>query len=72
MDFIAAIEKAVGKKAKKNFVGHQLGDAEKTHADSSLLRDLTGHQSFSNLDQGVEDFVKWYKSYYSENIQIGK
>ncbi len=68
MDFIAAIEKAIGKKAKKNFVGHQLGDAEKTYADSSLLRNLTGHQSFSNLERGVEAFVKWYKSYYSENI----
>jgi UDP-glucuronate 4-epimerase len=64
MDFIAAIEKAVGRDAKKIFLPLQPGDIVKTFADvDDLVRDV-GFKPTTPIDEGIARFVDWYRSYY--------
>jgi UDP-glucuronate 4-epimerase len=63
-DFIAAIEKATGKAAKKNLLPMQPGDVPATCADvGDLMRD-TGFKPSTSVEAGVEAFVRWYREYY--------
>jgi UDP-glucuronate 4-epimerase len=64
LDFIGAIEKALGKKAKLELVPQQPGDVEETYADVEALQAATGYQPSTPLDVGVERFVAWYRDYY--------
>ncbi len=64
MEFITAIEKAIGKEAVKQFEDMQPGDVPATWADVSLLHDLTGHRPETGIDDGVARFVNWYRDYY--------
>lgn len=63
-DFIDAIERSVGLKAKRNLVPMQAGDVPETWAETSLLRELTGYTPSTELDVGVDRFVNWFRSYY--------
>lgn len=63
MDYIAAVEKYAGKKAKKKMLPMQPGDMSSTVADIRKLRKL-GWQPTMRIEQGVENFVEWYKEYY--------
>ncbi|MEM6482860.1 MAG: NAD-dependent epimerase/dehydratase family protein, partial [Pseudomonadota bacterium] len=64
MAFIAALEKTLGRKAKKNMMEMQPGDVPATWADASLLRILTGYAPQTDLETGVARFVDWYRDYY--------
>ncbi len=64
LNFIEAIEKAVGKKAVKNLMPIQPGDVLATWANTSLLERLTGYKPRTNLLEGTEKFVSWYRDYY--------
>jgi UDP-glucuronate 4-epimerase len=64
MDFIAAIERAVGKKAVMNFLPMQPGDVPETVADIEKLRRL-GYEPATNIDSGIPRFVAWFRSYYN-------
>ena len=64
IDFIEAIEKVTGIKARKNLVPMQAGDVQATWANSSLLKNLTGYSPNTDIIQGVENFVNWYRNYY--------
>ncbi len=65
MDFIGAIEKALGKEAKKNFLPLQAGDVPETYADvEDLVRDV-GFAPRTSIQHGISEFVEWYKQYYS-------
>lgn len=64
MDFIDAIEQAIGKKAKKNFLDMQQGDVPATWADALLLTKLTGYKPETDVREGVREFVSWYRDYY--------
>lgn len=60
MDFIEAIEKAVGKKAVKNFLPMQQGDVYRTFADvDDLIKDVN-FKPDTNIEDGIARFVKWY------------
>jgi UDP-glucuronate 4-epimerase len=61
-DFIAAIELALGKKARSNMMPMQPGDVAATWADPSLLRALTGYVPATRLEDGVRAFVDWHRS----------
>ncbi|MHC4987652.1 MAG: NAD-dependent epimerase [Planctomycetota bacterium] len=64
MDFIEAIEKALGKKAQKNMLPIQPGDVPATWADvSDLVEDLK-YQPNTPIQVGVERFIAWYKEFY--------
>ena len=64
MDYISAIEKALGKKAKKNFLPVQQGEVLETASDIQSLENWIGFEPKTSVVQGVENFVKWYLSYY--------
>ncbi len=64
MDFIAAIEKATGKEAKKTFLPQQPGDVGKTYADIDDLSRDVGFRPSTSIDEGIARFVAWYRSYY--------
>lgn len=63
LDFIETIERHVGRKAGKIFRPMQMGDVRDTHADSRLLKALTGFQPETTVDSGVREFVDWYREY---------
>ena len=64
MDFIEAIEAAVGKPAEKIFMEMQPGDVQATWADTTLLEQLTGYKPEMDIRTGVQNFVDWYRDYY--------
>jgi UDP-glucuronate 4-epimerase len=64
MDFIEAIEAALGKKAQKSFLPLQDGDVPATFADVSELQTWTGFTPGTPVVQGVGRFVDWYRGYY--------
>lgn len=64
LDFIAAIESAVGKPAIRNLMPMQPGDVPATWADTTLLRQLTGYTPETPVTQGVAAYVDWFRSYY--------
>jgi len=64
MDFIGAIEKALGIEAKKNFLPLQDGDVPATFANvEDLVRDV-GYKPNTQIEEGVAGFVAWYLDYY--------
>lgn len=65
LDFISAIEDALGQKAQKNLLPMQPGDVAKTFADVSHLQNVTQYAPKTDIRNGVKNFVDWYKSYYS-------
>jgi UDP-glucuronate 4-epimerase len=65
LDFIEAIEKNIGRKAVRNYMPMQVGDVPSTWANTDLLRELTGHQPSTPFKEGVAEFVRWYREYYS-------
>ncbi|MCW8193267.1 NAD-dependent epimerase [Proteobacteria bacterium 005FR1] len=64
MDFIEAIEKAVGKEAIKNMMEMQPGDVPSTCADVSALETDLGFKPNTPVDVGIQRFVDWYREYY--------
>ena len=65
LDFIEAIEDALGKKAQRNMLPLQAGDVEKTWADvAGLINDLD-YKPSKDICYGVDEFMKWYKKYYN-------
>lgn len=64
MEFIAAIEECLGKKAEKNYMPMQAGDVPATYADvDDLVRDV-GFKPSTPIREGVKKFVSWYRDYY--------
>jgi UDP-glucuronate 4-epimerase len=64
MDFVAALERATGRVAAKNFLPMQPGDVAATYADvGDLIRDA-GFAPNTPLADGIERFVAWYRDYY--------
>ncbi|MDQ7989792.1 MAG: NAD-dependent epimerase [Candidatus Dactylopiibacterium sp.] len=64
MDFIAALEAALGKTAEKEFLPMQAGDVPVTSSDVSALTAWTGFTPGTPLAEGVERFVEWYREYH--------
>jgi UDP-glucuronate 4-epimerase len=63
LDFIAAIERCLGKGARKNFLPLQPGDVPETVADISKIRAL-GFSPTTDIVEGVGKFIEWYREYY--------
>ena len=64
MHFIETIENALGKKAIKNMMGMQAGDVKVTSADTSELNQWVNFKPNTSIEEGVKQFVDWYKNYY--------
>lgn len=64
MDFISALESALGKKAILNFQPMQPGDVLRTEADVSALRELIGYSPSTSIEAGLAKWADWYKTYH--------
>lgn len=60
MSYIEALEKAIGKTAKKNFMDIQAGDVPATHADVSKLEEYLNFRPQTSVEEGIKRFVDWY------------
>jgi len=68
MDFIEALEKKIGKVAKKNMLPIQAGDVPSTYADvSELIQDL-GYKPQTSIEEGISAFVDWYVDFFKVNL----
>ncbi len=66
LDFIEAIETAIGRKAIRNYMEIQPGDVPATWASAELLKNLTGYQPTTDIRDGITKFVAWYREYYGK------
>ncbi|HBM8607052.1 TPA: NAD-dependent epimerase [Escherichia coli] len=67
MDYINALEQALGLEAKKNMMPIQPGDVFNTSAETQALYKTIGFKPETPVQQGVKNFVDWYKEYYQYN-----
>ncbi|GIX22189.1 MAG: hypothetical protein KatS3mg121_0972 [Gammaproteobacteria bacterium] len=64
MDYIHAIERALGKRAEIEYLPLQPGDVPHTHADVTELAEAVGYRPATPVEEGVARFVLWYREYY--------
>jgi len=65
MNYIEALERALGILATKEFLPMQLGDVPATAADTTALEAWTGFKPNTPIQEGVTRFVAWYRDYYN-------
>ena len=65
MDYIQALEKALGKQAKLDLLPMQDGDVPATEADVTALESDFGYRPKVKVEEGIQRFVDWYRSYYT-------
>ena len=68
IDFIETLENALGKKAIKELLPIQPGDVSDTYADINDLEEKFGYKPSVSIEQGIANFVSWYKKYNLEKI----
>lgn len=66
MDYIRALEDALGIEATKNMLPLQPGDVLETSADTKALYDVIGFKPQTTVKDGVKNFVDWYRDFYKE------
>lgn len=64
MDYITALEAALGITARKNMLPQQPGDMHSTAADTTALREWVGFAPATCVREGVARFVQWYQEFY--------
>lgn len=64
MTFIETLEKALGKKAEKEYLPMQPGDVYQTYADVSELERDFGFRPSTTIAEGLGKFARWYREYY--------
>ena len=67
MDYIGALESALGITAEKNMMPMQPGDVPMTSADTTELADWVGFAPDTDVRDGVQRFVDWYLAYHGRN-----
>ena len=64
MDYIAALEKVLGKKADKEFLPLQAGDVPATYANVDDLVEQFNYKPSTSVEDGISHFVSWYRDYF--------
>jgi len=72
MDYVAAIEKAVGKKAEIELLPMQAGDVKETYADIEETTKLTGYKPTTSINEGIPKYVAWFKDFYGSEANRTK
>lgn len=67
MDYIGALEKALGKKAEMDLLPLQPGDVPDTYADVQDLVEQFDYKPATPVEDGVAHFVEWYKDYIKQS-----
>jgi UDP-glucuronate 4-epimerase len=65
MTFIEAVERATGRLIEKRLLPLQPGDVPSTYADVTALGQDLGYRPSTDIDHGIGEFVRWYRSFYS-------
>ena len=66
MDFISAIEKAIGKTAEKEFLPMQPGDVSATYANIDALVNAIDYHPQTPVQDGINNFIAWYLEHMHE------
>ena len=66
LNYIAAIEKALGKTANKELLPLQPGDVPDTYAEVDDLAEQFNYKPDTKVQDGVQLFVEWYLEYYKD------
>lgn len=66
MTYIESLEKALGIEAMKNMLPMQPGDVPGTSADTQPLYDAIQYRPQTKVEQGVQNFVDWYREFYQQ------
>ncbi|MGG5812203.1 NAD-dependent epimerase/dehydratase family protein [Falsiroseomonas sp. CW058] len=64
LEFIAEIERCVGRPIARNLLPMQPGEVPRTWASAELLEALTGYRPATPVSVGVERFVAWFRAYH--------
>ena len=64
LDYIATLERVLGKKAIVEMKPMQPGDVKATYADTSALNKAVGFAPSTPLESGLARFAEWFRSYY--------
>jgi len=64
LDFINALELALGKKAIRKFENMQTGDVQHTSSDSQLIKNWVGISPKTSIKDGIKIFTNWYREFY--------
>jgi UDP-glucuronate 4-epimerase len=64
LDYIAELERALGKKARLDMKPMQPGDVKATYADTTALARAVGFAPSTPLEQGLQRFAAWFRQYY--------
>lgn len=63
--YVDAIEHALGIKATREYLPLQSGDVPNTFADVSALVDAVGYRPSTSVQEGVANFIRWYRTYFA-------
>jgi len=63
LEFVEALEKAIGKNAKKEMIPMQAGDVTGTWAKTSNIKIYINYESTEQLSTGIQKFIDWYKEF---------
>lgn len=69
-DMVAILERLLGRGAMRNLLPMQPGDVRSTCADISLAAGELGYRPKVTLEQGLERFVAWHRSYYGRQDRL--
>ncbi len=64
VDFVETLERILGREAIKEMVEFQAGDVYSTEAETKKLFEFIDYIPETTLEDGLKQFVDWYKSYY--------
>ena len=67
---IRTIERCVGRKATLNFMPMQPGEVVETYADIAELEHVVGFRPVTDLDQGIAQFVEWFREFYNHPVSM--
>lgn len=66
-EFVSLLEHELGTMAIKNYLPIQPGDIPETFADISALEQAIHYRPSTPIEEGIKQFVAWYKDYYKES-----
>ena len=66
LEYLDALEEALGKKAERRYLPMQPGDVAATFADTSRLTAWTGYKPGTPIRVGIAKFVDWYLKFYPQ------
>lgn len=69
-DFVKIVEKEIGRSAKIKSVGMQKGDVPTTYADISKAQWLLGYYPTTTIDEGISNFVAWFREYNASQYRM--